>query len=253
VAYWVEPKYVWRYGRPLARDDIRTADEATPRIQHYIRRAFKRYTERSGKPRFMEKTPSNCFRVPFVHAVLPNARFLHIIRDGRDVARSAVKKWTTPPDPAAIRRRFKSFEIPLLDIPFYVVDMLREVVGRQFFPERALVWGPRFPEIRKVRAEEGVEAACATQWQESVRSALEGLVVVPPNQQMTVQFEDLVRDPTPNLISILEFLSLSLSDDVLDYASEIIERTAASRWRNDGIDATFELRLQPLLSELGYN
>ena len=106
VAYWIEPKYVWRYGRPLARDDIRTAAEATLRVRHYIRRAFNQYTERRGKSRFMEKTPSNCFRLPFVHAVLPNARFLHIVRDGRDVARSAVKKWTTRPNPSAIRRRF---------------------------------------------------------------------------------------------------------------------------------------------------
>lgn len=253
VAYWIEPKYVWRYARPLASDDIRTAGEATPRVRHYIRRVFSEYTDRRGKSRFMEKTPSNCFRVPFVHAVLPNARFLHIVRDGRDVARSAVKKWTTPPDPTAIRRRFTSFEVPLRDLPFYAVDALRDVVGRQFFPEKAFIWGPQFPGIRKVRAEEGVEAACATQWRESVRSALEGLVVVPPNQQLTIQFEDLVRDPTPTLRRILSFLSLSPSDTVLDYASEHIERTAASRWKNVDLDSRFDRYLQPMLSELGYS
>jgi len=185
VAFWLEPKYVWRYGKPLARDDVRTFDDATSGVKRYIRRVFDRYAARREKGRFMEKTPSNCFRVPFIHAVLPDALFLHIVRDGRDVARSSVKKWTTPPDPTAIRRRFTSFEIPLRDLPFYAVDALRDVVGRQFFPDRAFIWGPQFPGIREVRAKNGVEVTCAIQWRESVRAAQEGLVDVPPDQQLT--------------------------------------------------------------------
>lgn len=253
MAYWVEPKYVWRYGRPLARDDIRKAGEATPRARQYIRRAFNRYAERRGKPRFMEKTPSNCFRVPFVHAVLPDARFLHIVRDGRDVTRSALKRWTlTPIDPSAIFRRFTSFEVPLRDLAFYAVDALRGVAGRQLVPAKGSMWGPQFPGILEVVAKEGVEVACAIQWRESVLAAQAGLVAVPPDQQLTIHFEELVRDPITTLGSILSFLSLAPSDALLDYASEIIERTVASKWKNDGTDAAFESHLQPLLSELGY-
>ena len=252
LAYWVEPKYVWRYGRPLARDDRREAREATPTVRRYIRNSFARFAERRGKARFMEKTPSNCFRVPFVHAVLPDARFLHILRDGRDVTRSAVKKWTTPPDPTAIRRRMTSFEIPLRDAPFYAVDAVRDVVGRQFLPKQAFIWGPHFPGIREVRAAEGVEAACALQWRESVRAAREGLAVVPEDQKLEIRFEDLVGDPEPVLARILDFLQLPPSEEVLSYARATVKPDAASRWERRESDPELEGRLEPVLSALGY-
>ena len=41
---------------------------------------------------FCEKTPRNCFIIPFLYKVFPDARFIHIIRDGRDVALSYSKK-----------------------------------------------------------------------------------------------------------------------------------------------------------------
>lgn len=248
----MEPKYVWRYGRPTAPDDRREAIEAKPAIKRYIRRTFGRFAEQAGKPRFMEKTPSNCFRIPFIHAVLPNALFLHIIRDGRDAARSALKKWTTTPDLVHLRRRFMSFEVPLRDLPFYAVDTLRDVLGRQFFPAKAFIWGPQFPGIREVRAKQGVEVTCAIQWRESVRAAQEGLADVPPDQQLTVRFEDLVREPIEIVDRILRFLSLSPSDALLKYASETLEAEAAARWKIDAPGASLDRHLQPLLSELGY-
>ena len=252
IAYWVEPKYVWRYGHPLAPDDRRPATEASPRVRRYIRHAFARYAERQVKPRFMEKTPSNCFRVPFVHAVLPEARFLHILRDGRDVTRSAVKKWTTPPDPTAIRRRLTSFEIPLRDAPFYAGAAVRDVLGRRFFPERAYIWGPYFPGIREVRATEGVEAACALQWRESVRACLDGLAEVPDAQQLTIRFEDLVADPAPMLGRILAFLELRPDAALLEHARATADPQAAARWERRLSDLPSERYLYPLLAELGY-
>lgn len=250
LAYWVEPKYVWRYGHPLAPDDRRGAAEATPRVRRYIRRAFARFADRAGAPRFMEKTPSNCFRVPFVHAVLPEARFLHVVRDGRDVARSAVKKWTTPPDPTAIRRRLTSFEIPLRDFPFYVGAGIRDSIGRQLLPEQAFLWGPQFPGIREVRAEHGVEVACAVQWRESVLAARAGLAEVPAEQQFEVRFEELVADPDSVLPAVLAFLGLGDGEAVIAHARRHFDAAAAHR--TEGERSPTDPYLQPLLADLGY-
>ncbi|WP_412063084.1 sulfotransferase family protein [Rubrivirga sp. IMCC45206] len=250
LAYWVEPKYVWRYGRPLAPDDRRGADEARPRVRRYIRRAFARFTKRAGVPRFMEKTPSNCFRVPFVHAVLPDARFLHVVRDGRAVTRSAVKKWTTPPDPTAIRRRLTSFEIPLRDVPFYVGAGIRDSIGRQLMPEQAFLWGPQFPGIREVRAEHGVEVACAVQWRESVLAARAGLAQIPAAQRYEVRFEDLVADPDGVLPGVLAFLGLGPGEPVLAHARQHFDAAAAHRTGGKALASA--PYLQPLLADLGY-
>ncbi len=47
-----------------------------------------------GGRRFAEKNPENCFVVPFLARTFPDARFVQIIRDGRDVAVShAEQPW----------------------------------------------------------------------------------------------------------------------------------------------------------------
>jgi hypothetical protein len=49
---------------------------------------YESYAERNGKPRFGDKTPHYCFALPLIESVLPQAHFIHIIRDGRDTALS---------------------------------------------------------------------------------------------------------------------------------------------------------------------
>lgn len=253
VAYWVEPKYVWRYRDPRASDDVRRRSDATPAVTRYIRGRFARFAAERGKPRFMEKTPSNCYRIPFVDAVLPDARYVHILRDGRDVTRSAIRKWTSPPDPSALKRRLTSFEVPLRDLPFYGVDALRDMLGRQVLPERAFVWGPQFPGIRAVRDEQGPEVACALQWRTSVEAALEGLAEVPPERQTTLRFEDLVSDPEAHVKSLLDFLQLDPSETVLSYARAEVRPDAAQRAQRDPAPDDWDPYLRPLLSDLGYD
>ena len=60
-------------------------------------RAFYRlYAARFGKPRWGDKTPLHCMDLDTIRNVLPEARFIHIIRDGRDVALSLRKMWFSP-------------------------------------------------------------------------------------------------------------------------------------------------------------
>jgi hypothetical protein len=53
-----------------------------------MREVFSLYTESQGKTRFAEKTPINVLHIPFLSRMFPEARFIHLIRDGRDVALS---------------------------------------------------------------------------------------------------------------------------------------------------------------------
>lgn len=60
-------------------------------------RAFYRmYAARFGKPRWGDKTPHYCFELDTIRRVLPEARFIHIIRDGRDAALSLRGMWFSP-------------------------------------------------------------------------------------------------------------------------------------------------------------
>lgn len=60
-------------------------------------RAFYRlYAARFGKPRWGDKTPLYCLELNTIRQLLPEARFIHIIRDGRDAALSLRPMWFSP-------------------------------------------------------------------------------------------------------------------------------------------------------------
>ncbi len=57
---------------------------------------YRMYAARFGKSRWGDKTPHYCFELPTIRRVLPEARFIHIIRDGRDAALSLRGMWFSP-------------------------------------------------------------------------------------------------------------------------------------------------------------
>jgi hypothetical protein len=63
------------------------------------------FAAREGKTRWCEKTPSHIFHLDLLSAAFPDAKFIHIVRDGRDCAASCLRRWGTHPVGAAARWR----------------------------------------------------------------------------------------------------------------------------------------------------
>jgi hypothetical protein len=61
-----------------------------------LRIFYQLYAAQQGKRRFGDKTPGHIFWMPMIATLLPEAFFLHIIRDGRDVAASMRHMWFGP-------------------------------------------------------------------------------------------------------------------------------------------------------------
>jgi hypothetical protein len=57
-----------------------------------LRAFYSLYAESQGKPRWGEKTPGYVRNMDSIATVLPEARFVHLVRDGRDVALSRRKR-----------------------------------------------------------------------------------------------------------------------------------------------------------------
>lgn len=66
------------------------------------------YAARHGKPRWGDKTPVHALHVGEIARVLPEARFVHIVRDGRDAAVSLRQRWFSPGHDIEVQAEFWS-------------------------------------------------------------------------------------------------------------------------------------------------
>jgi hypothetical protein len=73
-----------RFG--LARRDIRATYDAAASRPAFIEAFATLCLQASGKARWAEKTPRNISRIGAIFHFFPDARFVHVLRDGRDVA-----------------------------------------------------------------------------------------------------------------------------------------------------------------------
>ena len=96
----------------LDRADLVAAAEEQPNTARGVITTFySLYAMKQGKPRFGDKTPGYSGSMRAIEGVLPEARFVHIVRDGRDVALSVmsrgVKERTVPELAKRWKRRIK--------------------------------------------------------------------------------------------------------------------------------------------------
>ncbi len=84
VRYKHEAHSIWnKAGEGENASHRLTKAHATEEITRKIRRKFS--TEQGLAKLMVEKCPRSAVRVPFIRKVLPEAKLIHIIRDGRDV------------------------------------------------------------------------------------------------------------------------------------------------------------------------
>jgi hypothetical protein len=86
-----------------------TADDVARAMRAFCDRTFSVTADGRDAARplwFIEKTPDNVNRLPLIAATYPDARYIHLLRDGRDVARSqVVAPWGTD-DPGEAARNW---------------------------------------------------------------------------------------------------------------------------------------------------
>ncbi len=86
VLYVFEAHNVWEIAPPPPDGSHRLlSKDATPTIRGAIRKVFTELLARSSKKIIVEKCPRNALRVPYVRTIFPEAKLIHVIRDGKDV------------------------------------------------------------------------------------------------------------------------------------------------------------------------
>jgi hypothetical protein len=72
-----------------------------------VRTFYEAYMEQQGKQRWGEKTPTYVQKMKLIQRALPEARFVHVIRDGRDVALSVLDRTVRDLTAADVARRWR--------------------------------------------------------------------------------------------------------------------------------------------------
>jgi hypothetical protein len=87
----------WADFQISAEDFERKLRELQPfSIAQGLRLFYRMYASRFQKLRWGDKTPLYCRHLRQIEGLLPEARFIHLIRDGRDAAVSLRKQWFSP-------------------------------------------------------------------------------------------------------------------------------------------------------------
>ncbi len=79
----------WRLDETRVRERVAALEQAS--FAGVVEAAFMTYADAHGKSRWGDKCPPYVGEIPLLARVFPAARFVHLIRDGRDVAASVVQ------------------------------------------------------------------------------------------------------------------------------------------------------------------
>ena len=195
----------WRHFHHPRRDgwqsDALDAADVTSRERSFVHRWFY---ARLGDGRFVEKTPENAMRIPYLLELFPRAHVVWAKRDPEATLRSMLNGWRDA------NGTFRSYYVPEeLHIPGLAADR-RWCFG--------LVHGWR--DLRDAPLPEVV----AEQWRQHVGGALAGRQLVAPERWHEVKLEDLVSAPDTTVSDLLEGLELAEAPSVLAHARELRER-----------------------------
>jgi len=208
ITYLNEPRRLWFSAYPetdiwTSRAPVRkgklvlTDNDADERKSMKLKRLFRLETVRTKKPVLIEKLPINSFRLKLLHTIFPDSRFIHIYRNGLEVARSIQKasdsgswfaknpyKWRKLVEHALSKD--ETAALPKLSSSYFDMGLL--------------------------------------EWRLSTEAAVEFLSGLTDEAFVELSYDELVQNPVETISRVVRFIGLGDAPDVKKYASERIKR-----------------------------
>lgn len=250
-----EINYIWRHHNATVPHDELTQQHARPVVRRYIRRMFQKQARRGNCRYLIEKTCANSLRIEFVDAVIPEAKYVFLVRDGRDVVASALQRWAAPLEVGYLMRKARF--VPPSDFLLYARKYMANRIYRLFSAQQRLsTWGPRFVGMRGMLAMRTLEEVCASQWARSVALAAAALEQLDANRVIRLKYETLVEQPQHELTRILDFLGIDAGANKVRRAISHVSPRSIGKWKtslsSDAIARVTPI-VAPQLAALGYD
>lgn len=257
LAMSIEPRLVWKWGND-GLSDLLSPAHARPEVIDYIRETFENFVIENGGTRFAEKTPSNALRMAFVNEVFPDAKFVHIIRHGKDSALSIRSFWENSAtgfsqvNPSRLAQRLK--EMQLKQVPYYAKEFVTRALGglRKKGPTGRAFWGPRLPGMRGLVNELDILEVACLQWRTCVEQACAYGRTLPSERYLELRLESLDESAIEQM---LEFVGLD-NEPALEahYRDRFKQDKAGGRRKKASVgdEVMLERWLRPTLDWLDY-
>jgi hypothetical protein len=242
-----EINYIWRHGNVRHPSDEIPVERATQPIKSYIQQRFNEIHDRYSSGIVVEKTCANSLRIPFVDAVLPDAKYIFICRDGIDAVGSAKQRWTAELDIPYILEKVRF--VPKFDLPYYGLRYLWARMFRLISREKRLAfWGPTLDGMQAVLKAHTLNEVCALQWQRCVDKAEDAFSAMPEEKVIRVRYEDFVQQPVIELARILSFISKEVPSQEIDKAVADVSAHSLGKGRKTLGEAEV-VKLEALIGE----
>lgn len=246
VGYLNEPKALWHvvhphediignYSRAAAKYCL-TAEEATDEMRRRVAQMFGAYLTVTRSKRIVDKYPELIFRVDFVRALFPDARFIFLVRNGWDTCHS-IAAWSKrlgvqvngeKHDWWGVNdRKWKLIVEQLVKTDSVFAEMADEIKHFDRHLDRATIeW--------ILTMQEGLRL---------MRTAADDIHLV--------RFEDLTSEPDKTLTALCNFCELPPDNTFQDYARQTLHPVPA---RNPfDIHPEIAPFFHDTMRELGYN
>ncbi|MDY6904772.1 MAG: sulfotransferase [Thermodesulfobacteriota bacterium] len=275
IAQWYEPYFIWDKKFRNARDDVRSAMDCTPAISRYIYNKFRKYKKRRGCRVVIDKSPRNSLKIPFIRHIFPNAKFVHIIRDGRDATLSIHKEWQRRMSIVEGQGREKKFNYreafktitKWLERQPFIDDKMRalyfETRGNIFNKTRHLNrlrwngevgWGPQFADWKDAKQRYTLLQFNAMQWERCVSSILQHWDDIPEANRLQFRYEDMLTQPERIFVDLMNFLDVSVDEAFFQFLPTL-KVNNFNKWQTAFAPPEIEEIkpiLTPMLQQLGY-
>ncbi len=222
IAEWYEPYYLWERFFTSTANDVWSPAELTPGVEKVIRKEFEKFTQKADQTVVLDKSPTHAFNIEIIHQIFPDAKWIHMLRDGRDVTLSINKEWQKREQMVRQRNYGRLFRVAWQMLgrqPFWrykLEALLFEMkTNLSVNPRRYLNkskwrgepgWGPRFYGWDEYIKTHSYLQFNAMQWVKSVEAVLSSWPRLPEENRLEVRYEDLLTDPVTNISEIVKFL-----------------------------------------------
>ena len=246
VGYLNEPKAMWHLIHP--NEDVignysnaeakyrLTAEDATAAMRQCAHRLFGAYLASTFSQRVVDKYPELIFRVDFVRALFPDARFIFLVRNGWDTCHS-IATWS---ERLGVRVNGETHDW------WGVEDRKWHLLVEQLV-EPDLVFAECAAEIQHF--DRHLDRAMV-EWIVTMREGLRVMETLPADVHQ-VRFEELTSQPDETLARLCDFCELPVDARFLHYARETLHPVPP----REPFDAHPKLApiFQETMTKLGYN